>query len=63
MSNKIINTMKKLEKIIDNTHEKLTLDQYEYVSKYSIIQGQVVHINSCLDHVISSIYIYKSARN
>ena len=32
MSNKIINTMKKLEKIIDNPHEKLTLDQYESMS-------------------------------
>ena len=32
MSNKIINTMKKLEKIIDNPHEKLTPDQYENMS-------------------------------
>ncbi|ATQ51106.1 hypothetical protein K4O97_01750 [Staphylococcus epidermidis] len=32
MSNKIINAMKKLEKIIDNLHEKLTPDQYESMS-------------------------------
>lgn len=32
MSNKIINAMKKLEKIIDNPHEKLTPDQYESMS-------------------------------
>ena len=64
MSNKIANAMKRLEKVIDNSHEKIDARAIrEYVNKYPIIEGQVIHINSCLDHVISSIYIYKSARN
>lgn len=32
MSNKIANAMKRLEKVIDNSHEKLTPEQYESMS-------------------------------
>ena len=38
--------------------KKLTPEQYEeYVNKYPIIEGQVIHINSCLDNDISGIYL------
>lgn len=64
MSNKIANAMKKLEKIIDNSHEKIdTRAIREHVNKYPIIEGQVIHINSCLVNVIYGTYIYYSARN
>ena len=62
MSNKIANAMKRLEKVIDNSHEKIDARAIrEYVSKYPIIEGQVIHINSCLDNDISGTYIYYSA--
>ena len=64
ISNKIANAMKKLEKIIDNSHEKIdTRAIREHVNKYPIIEGQVIHINSCLVNVIYGTYIYYSARN
>ncbi|MCO6211767.1 hypothetical protein RGR07_08690 [Staphylococcus epidermidis] len=62
MSNKIANAMKRLEKVIDNSHEKIDARAIrEYVNKYPIIEGQVIHINSCLDNDISGTYIYYSA--
>ena len=48
MSNKIINTMKKLEKIIDNPHEKLTLDQYESMS----VNIQLSRVKSSISIVV-----------
>ena len=64
MSNKIANAMKRLEKVIDNSHEKIDARAIrEYVNKYPIIEGQVIHINSFLENVIYGTYIYYSARN
>ncbi|EJD81361.1 hypothetical protein PZB81_09580 [Staphylococcus epidermidis] len=64
MSNKIANAMKKLEKIIDNSQEKIdTRAIREYVNKYPIIEAQVIHINSCPENVIYGTYIYYSVRN
>ncbi|CUY00430.1 hypothetical protein SETU_00465 [Staphylococcus epidermidis] len=64
ISNKIANAMKKLEKIIDNSQEKIdTRAIREYVNKYPIFEGQVIHINSFLENVIYDTYIYYSARN
>ncbi|WP_235203034.1 hypothetical protein [Staphylococcus epidermidis] len=62
MSNKIANAMKRLEKVIDNSHEKIDARAIrEYVNKYPIIEGQFIHINSFLENVIYGTYIYYSA--